>query len=83
MTLLEIRTYCPEVFGKLEIFLDGGLRDGSDVLKALCLGATAVGVGRPFLYALAAYGSQGVERCVDSKYSHELVVVGCAFANEE
>ncbi|KAF2682155.1 mitochondrial cytochrome-like protein b2 [Lentithecium fluviatile CBS 122367] len=65
MTLLEIRTYCPEVIGKLEIFLDGGLRDGSDVLKALCLGATAVGVGRPFMYALAAYGSQGVERCVD------------------
>ncbi|KAF2738944.1 hypothetical protein EJ04DRAFT_509116 [Polyplosphaeria fusca] len=65
MTLLEIRTYCPEVLGKLEIFLDGGLRDGSDVLKALCLGATAVGVGRPYLYALAAYGTQGVERCTD------------------
>ncbi|KAF1955897.1 mitochondrial cytochrome-like protein b2 [Byssothecium circinans] len=65
MTLCEIRTYCPEIIGKMEIFLDGGLRDGSDVLKALCLGATAVGVGRPFLYALAAYGAQGVERCVD------------------
>ncbi|KAJ4301817.1 hypothetical protein N0V90_003912 [Kalmusia sp. IMI 367209] len=65
MTLLEIRAYCPDVIGKLEIFLDGGLRDGSDVLKALCLGATAVGVGRPFMYALAAYGSQGVEKCVD------------------
>ncbi|KAF2263300.1 mitochondrial cytochrome-like protein b2 [Lojkania enalia] len=68
MTLLEIRTYCPEVFGKLEIFVDGGLRDGSDVLKALCLGATAVGVGRPYLYALAAYGSQGVERCTHVLY---------------
>lgn len=67
MTLLEIRTYCPEVMGKLEIYLDGGLRDGSDILKALCLGATAVGVGRPFLYALSAYGYEGVERCVDSK----------------
>jgi len=72
MTLLEIRTYCPEVIGKMEIFLDGGLRDGSDVLKALCLGATAVGVGRPFLYALAAYGSQGVEKCVDGKCSRRL-----------
>lgn len=68
MTLLEIRTYCPEVIGKLEIFLDGGLRDGADVLKALCLGATAVGVGRPFLYALGAYGSQGVERCIDGEF---------------
>lgn len=68
MTLLEIRTYCPEVLGKLEIFLDGGLRDGNDVLKALCLGATAVGVGRPFLYALGAYGTKGVERCVDGEF---------------
>ena len=68
MTLLEIRTYCPEVLGKLEVFLDGGLRDGNDVLKALCLGATAVGVGRPFLYALGAYGAKGVERCVDGKF---------------
>ncbi len=67
MTLLEIRTYCPEVLQKLEVFVDGGLRDGSDVLKALCLGATAAGVGRPFLYALAAYGSQGVEKCVDGE----------------
>ncbi|TKA70345.1 hypothetical protein B0A55_07418 [Friedmanniomyces simplex] len=65
MTLLEIRAYAPEALGKLEVFVDGGLRDGADVLKALCLGAKAVGVGRPFLYALAAYGGKGVERCVD------------------
>lgn len=67
MTLLEIRTYYPEAFDKLEVFVDGGLRDGADVLKALCLGATAVGVGRPYYYALAAYGAEGVERCTDSK----------------
>jgi L-lactate dehydrogenase (cytochrome) len=72
MTLLEIRTYCPEVLARLEVFLDGGLRDGNDVLKALCLGATAVGVGRPFLYALGAYGSKGVERCVDGESLSEL-----------
>ncbi|KAG6366021.1 hypothetical protein INS49_000197 [Diaporthe citri] len=64
-TLLEIRTYCPEVLEKMEIYLDGGCRDGADVLKALSLGATAVGFGRPFFYAMAAYGGQGVERCVD------------------
>ncbi|KAL7619909.1 hypothetical protein AAE478_010456 [Parahypoxylon ruwenzoriense] len=64
-TLLEIREHCPEVLGRLEIYVDGGLRDGADVLKALCLGATAVGVGRPFFYALAAYGAKGVERCID------------------
>jgi L-lactate dehydrogenase (cytochrome) len=68
-TLLEIRTYYPEVLDKIEIFVDGGVRDGGDVLKALCLGATGVGIGRPLLYALAAYGSDGVERCIDSKSS--------------
>lgn len=67
MTLLEIRTYCPQVLDELEVFVDGGLRDGADVLKAICLGARAVGVGRPFLYALAAYGCRGVERCTDSE----------------
>lgn len=67
MTLLEIRTYYPEAFDKLQVFVDGGLRDGADVLKAVCLGATAVGVGRPYYYALAAYGAEGVERCTDSK----------------
>lgn len=66
MTLLETRTYYPEAFDKLEIFVDGGLRDGADVLKALCLGATAVGVGRPYFYAMAAYGIEGVEKCTDS-----------------
>jgi L-lactate dehydrogenase (cytochrome) len=65
MTLLETRTYYPEAFDKLEIYVDGGLRDGADVLKALCLGATAVGVGRPYFYAMAAYGIEGVEKCTD------------------
>jgi len=81
MTLCEIRTYAPEVLGRLEIFVDGGLRDGADVLKALCMGATAVGVGRPFLYALAAYGSKGVERCVDSKLP--IFCVWCTAADHE
>ncbi|KAI5917417.1 FMN-dependent dehydrogenase-domain-containing protein [Camillea tinctor] len=64
-TLLEIWTYEPHVLEKLEVFVDGGCRDGADVLKALCLGARAVGLGRPFFYALAAYGEKGVERCID------------------
>jgi L-lactate dehydrogenase (cytochrome) len=71
-TLLEIRKYYPEAFDKMEIFVDGGLRDGADILKALCLGATAVGVGRPYYYALAAYGAEGVERCTDSKLIYDL-----------
>ncbi|KAI1633063.1 FMN-dependent dehydrogenase-domain-containing protein [Biscogniauxia mediterranea] len=72
-TLLEIWTYEPRVLEKLEVFVDGGCRDGADVLKALCLGARAVGLGRPFFYALAAYGEKGVERCIDI-LSDELIM---------
>lgn len=47
---------------KIEIYIDGGIRRGSDILKALCLGAKGVGMGRPFLYAMASYGEDGVRR---------------------
>ncbi|EPS36526.1 hypothetical protein H072_9954 [Dactylellina haptotyla CBS 200.50] len=49
---------------KLEIYIDGGVRRASDIVKALCLGATGVGIGRPFLYAMSAYGQPGVERAM-------------------
>ena len=62
--LREIREEAPEVFDQLEVYVDGGVRRGTDVLKALCLGAKAVGLGRPFLYAQSAYGEQGVVRAV-------------------
>ncbi|CAI7659299.1 unnamed protein product [Penicillium glandicola] len=61
-TLLEIRKYCPELLEKLEIMVDGGIRRGTDVVKALCLGARAVGIGRPAFWGLAAGGVAGVER---------------------
>ncbi|KAJ5619617.1 hypothetical protein N7510_003601 [Penicillium lagena] len=61
-TLLEIRKYCPEVFDKLEVYVDGGIRRGTDVIKALCLGAKAVGIGRPALWGLGAGGVNGVRR---------------------
>lgn len=49
----------------MEIYIDGGIRRGTDVIKALALGATAVGIGRPFLYSMAAgYGEEGVRRMV-------------------
>ncbi|OJJ06020.1 hypothetical protein ASPVEDRAFT_140035 [Aspergillus versicolor CBS 583.65] len=59
-TLLELHRTCPEIFGRMEIYIDGGVRRGTDILKALALGATAVGIGRPYLYSLA-YGQEGVE----------------------
>ena len=50
------------VGGKIPIFLDGGVRRGTDVFKALALGAKAVGIGRPMLWGLGAFGEAGVER---------------------
>jgi L-lactate dehydrogenase (FMN-dependent) and related alpha-hydroxy acid dehydrogenases len=49
----------------MQIFLDGGIRRGTDVLKAVALGATAVGLGRPFLFSLSGYGENGVRRMID------------------
>jgi L-lactate dehydrogenase (cytochrome) len=66
LTLLEMHRLCPEVFERMEIYLDGGIRRGTDILKALCLGATAVCVGRPFLYSLV-YGEEGAVHLVNSK----------------
>ncbi len=48
------------VGGRGEVLMDGGIRRGSDIVKALCLGADAVCIGRPFLYGLAARGEAGV-----------------------
>lgn len=50
----------------MEVYLDSGIRRGTDILKCLCLGATAVGMGRHFLYA-ANYGPEGVEKLIESK----------------
>ncbi|KAG7148255.1 Cytochrome b2 like protein [Verticillium longisporum] len=66
LVLMELRKQCPEVFDKLEVYVDGGFERGSDILKAVALGATAVGIGRPTLYSLV-YGQEGVEHLVQSK----------------
>ncbi|KDQ20635.1 hypothetical protein BOTBODRAFT_169366 [Botryobasidium botryosum FD-172 SS1] len=62
--LYELRQKRPDLMDKMEIYLDGGVRRGTDVLKALCLGAKGVGLGRPFLFANGAYGEEGVVRVV-------------------
>lgn len=49
---------------KMEVFIDGGVRRATDVLKAIALGAKGVGIGRPFLYAMSTYGVEGVLRAI-------------------
>ncbi|MCI4348216.1 MAG: alpha-hydroxy-acid oxidizing protein, partial [Thermoplasmata archaeon] len=61
------------VGARAEVYLDGGVRRGSDVLTALALGARGVGIGRPVLWALAAGGESGVSRLL-SLLASELAV---------
>lgn len=69
------------VGGRLEIYCDGGVRRGGDVVKAVALGATACMVGRPYLYGLAAGGQRGVARAIailDDEIRRTLRLVGAA-----
>jgi 4-hydroxymandelate oxidase len=62
------------VQGRIPVFVDGGIRRGTDVFKALALGATAVGIGRPQAWGLAAFGQSGVEAVIDI-LNRELAVI--------
>jgi len=69
------------VAGRAEILIDGGVRRGTDVIKALALGAKAVMIGRPYLYALAAGGEAGVGRMFDlfrAEIARDMALLGCA-----
>jgi isopentenyl diphosphate isomerase/L-lactate dehydrogenase-like FMN-dependent dehydrogenase len=79
--LVQLPSIVDRVGGSVPILIDGGIRRGTDVVKALCLGATACLIGRPYLYGLAAGGRSGVEsvlRCFESEIDTTLALLGCA-----
>ncbi len=63
-TLDALPAVTERVAGRIPVLVDGGIRRGTDVLKALALGASAVLIGRPYVYALAVGGADGVQSCV-------------------
>ena len=68
------------VNGQIEVLMDGGVRRGTDVVKAICLGARAVLVGRAYAYGLAAGGTEGVTRAIDilrTETERTLKLLGC------
>jgi isopentenyl diphosphate isomerase/L-lactate dehydrogenase-like FMN-dependent dehydrogenase len=69
------------VKGQVEVLMDGGIRRGSDIIKAICLGANAVLVGRAYVYGLAAAGEAGVARSLEilkNDLDRTLRLVGCS-----
>ncbi len=64
-TLESLPEIVAAVKGRIPVLVDGGVRRGTDALKALALGATAVGIGRPYIWGLGAFGQEGVERTMD------------------
>jgi 4-hydroxymandelate oxidase len=65
-----------EVGNRIPVFVDGGVRRGTDVFKALALGAKAVGIGRPFLWGLGAFGEVGVSRVLEILQGELKLVMG-------
>jgi len=72
---IDILPEVVDAVGKqIPVFVDGGFRRGTDVYKALAIGASAVGIGRPYIWGLSAFGQEGVERVLDI-YRAELSLV--------
>jgi isopentenyl diphosphate isomerase/L-lactate dehydrogenase-like FMN-dependent dehydrogenase len=81
----QLKAIVDEVGGEIEIIVDGGVRRGTHVLKALALGATACSGGRMYLYALAAAGGNGVLRAMSllrDEMERDMLLMGCRSISE-
>lgn len=84
-TLRALPEIVAAVNGRAEVLLDGGVRRGSDIVKAICLGARAVLVGRAYAYGLGAAGEAGVARTIEilrADVERTLRLLGCAAVAE-
>ncbi|MQA31036.1 MAG: alpha-hydroxy-acid oxidizing protein [Luteitalea sp.] len=84
-TLRVLPDVVEAVGGRVEVLVDGGIRRGSDIVKALCLGARAVLIGRAYAYGLGAAGEAGVTRAIDimrSDLVRTLKLLGCPSIGE-
>lgn len=80
-TIAALPRIVDRVGGRVPILIDGGIRRGTDVLKALALGATAVLIGRPYIYGLAVGGAAGAVAVVEilrRELAQAMALVGCA-----
>ena len=75
-TLVALPECVDAVGGRIPVFIDGGIRRGTDVLKALALGAKGVFIGRPHCWALMAFGAVGVQRVVELLNAELTVAMG-------
>ena len=79
-TICALPEAVERVAGRIPVLLDGGIRRGTDVLKSLALGASAVLIGRPYLWGLAAAGEEGVRRVLDmlrTELELAMALAGC------
>jgi len=84
-TLRALPEVVSAVAGRAEVLIDGGIRRGSDVVKALCLGARAVLIGRAYAYGLGAAGEAGVAKAIDilrTDLVRTLRLLGCPSVRE-
>ncbi len=77
-TIEALPTVVEAVQGRIPVLVDGGIRRGSDVMKALALGAKAILIGRPYVWGLAAFGQVGVQRVVELLRAELVLSMGLA-----
>jgi L-lactate dehydrogenase (cytochrome) len=84
-TLRALPEIVQAVNGQVEVLVDGGVRRGGDIIKAICMGARAVLVGRAYAYGMAAAGTPGVHRAISilrADLERTMKLLGCASISE-